>query len=184
MARQASLLIRWRKVQKSWQSESFLIWTSHVPYKQIEKVLLLDPSLLNGSCKPGTVKSISASSCYSSKRLECRRSRVYWLCDLGISLMLWLNCIPPKFMVLLMVKNLPDNAEDVRDSVLIPGLGRFPWTLRAWQLTPVFMPGESHGQRSLVGYGPQGSQRFGQNWSNLSCMYGWTVFPKIHMLNP
>ena len=76
MARQASLLIRWRKVQKSWQSESFLIWTSHVPYKQIEKVLLLDPSLLNGSCKPGTVKSISASSCYSSGRLECWRSRV------------------------------------------------------------------------------------------------------------
>ena len=22
--------------------------------------------------------------------------------------------------------------------------------------TPVFLPGESHGQRSLVGYGPQG----------------------------
>ena len=26
----------------------------------------------------------------------------------------------------------------------------------AWQPTPVFLPGESHGQRSLVGYGPQG----------------------------
>ena len=25
---------------------------------------------------------------------------------------------------------------------------------RAWQPTPVFLPGESHGQRSLVGYGP------------------------------
>ena len=24
---------------------------------------------------------------------------------------------------------------------------------RAWQSTPVFLPGESHGQRSLVGYG-------------------------------
>ena len=24
---------------------------------------------------------------------------------------------------------------------------------RAWQLTPLFLPGESHGQRSLVGYG-------------------------------
>ena len=62
-----------------------------------------------------------------------------------------------------MVKNLPANAEDIRDSGLITGLGRFPWTIRAWQLTPVFMPGESHGQRSLAGYGPQGSQRFGQN---------------------
>jgi len=33
---------------------------------------------------------------------------------------------------------------------LIPGLGRFPWR-RKWQPTPVFLPGESHGQRSLVG---------------------------------
>ena len=27
---------------------------------------------------------------------------------------------------------------------------------RTWQLTPVFLPGESHGQRSLVGYNPWG----------------------------
>ena len=27
---------------------------------------------------------------------------------------------------------------------------------RAWQATPVFLPGESHGQRSLEGYSPQG----------------------------
>ena len=26
----------------------------------------------------------------------------------------------------------------------------------AWQPTPVFLPGESHGQRSLVGYSPWG----------------------------
>ena len=30
-----------------------------------------------------------------------------------------------------------------------------PWR-RAWQPTPVFLPGESHGQRSLVGYSPWG----------------------------
>ena len=27
---------------------------------------------------------------------------------------------------------------------------------RAWHPTPVFLPGESHGQRSLVGYSPRG----------------------------
>ena len=27
---------------------------------------------------------------------------------------------------------------------------------RAWQPSPGFLPGESHGQRSLVGYSPQG----------------------------
>ena len=28
--------------------------------------------------------------------------------------------------------------------------------LREWQPTPAFLPGESHGQRSLVGYSPWG----------------------------
>ena len=32
---------------------------------------------------------------------------------------------------------------------------KIPWR-RAWQPTPVFLPGESHGQRSLVGYSPWG----------------------------
>ena len=28
--------------------------------------------------------------------------------------------------------------------------------MRAWQPAPIFLPGESHGQRSLTGYGPWG----------------------------
>ena len=32
-----------------------------------------------------------------------------------------------------------------------------PWR-RKWQPTPVFLPGESHGERSLAGYSPWGSQ--------------------------
>ena len=32
---------------------------------------------------------------------------------------------------------------------------KIPWR-RIWQPTPVFLPGESHGQRSLAGYSPQG----------------------------
>jgi len=51
------------------------------------------------------------------------------------------------------VKNLPVNAGDVRGVDSIPGWGRLPWR-RAWQPIPVFMPGESHGQRSLVGNSP------------------------------
>ena len=34
-----------------------------------------------------------------------------------------------------------------------PWVGKIPWR-RAWQPTPVFLPGKSHGQRSLVGYSP------------------------------
>ena len=36
---------------------------------------------------------------------------------------------------------------------LDPWIGKTPWR-RAWQPTPVFLPGDSHGQRSLVGYSP------------------------------
>ena len=36
-----------------------------------------------------------------------------------------------------------------------PCVGKTPWR-RKWQPTPAFLPGESHGQGSLVDYGPQG----------------------------
>ena len=55
----------------------------------------------------------------------------------------------------LMIKNPPTNAGDAKDARLMPGWGRSPWR-RKWQPTPVFLPGESQGQRSLVGYGPWG----------------------------
>ena len=38
-----------------------------------------------------------------------------------------------------------------------PWVGKIPWR-RKWQPTPVFLPGESHGQRSLVGYSPRVSK--------------------------
>ena len=50
------------------------------------------------------------------------------------------------------------SAGDAEDVGLIPGLGRFSCG-RKWQLTPVFLPGSFHRQRSLVGYSPWESQR-------------------------
>ena len=45
-----------------------------------------------------------------------------------------------------------------------PWIGKIPWR-RKWQPTPVFLPGKSHGQRSLVAGGLQsmGSKRVGHN---------------------
>ena len=48
----------------------------------------------------------------------------------------------------LVVKNLPPNAGYIRDAGWEDPQGR------AWQATAVFLPGVSHGQRSLVGYSP------------------------------
>ena len=50
----------------------------------------------------------------------------------------------------LMVKNLTANAGDIRDTGSIPVSGRSPGGGHDNPL--VFLPGESHGQRSLAGY--------------------------------
>ena len=56
-----------------------------------------------------------------------------------------------------------------------PWVAKIPWR-RKWHPTPVFLPGESHGQRSLVGYSPWG-HKTRPRW--LSTLYGpsWTMFP-------
>ena len=51
------------------------------------------------------------------------------------------------------VKNLP-----VMWETWAPWVLKFSWR-RAWQPTPVFFPGESHGQGSPVGYSPRGCKK-------------------------
>ena len=45
-----------------------------------------------------------------------------------------------------LVKNLPA----MQETWVNPWVRKFPWR-RKWQPTPVFLPGKSHGQRSLAG---------------------------------
>ena len=47
-----------------------------------------------------------------------------------------------------MVKNPPTDVGDARDMGSIP-VRKIPWS-RKWQPTPVFLPGKTHGQRSLA----------------------------------
>ena len=51
-------------------------------------------------------------------------------------------------------------AYTARDLGQIPGSERSPWR-RAWQIIPVFLPGESHGQGSLVSNSPWGCKESG-----------------------
>ena len=70
---------------------------------------------------------------------------------------------------------------------LDPWVGKTPWR-RKWQPTPVFLPRESHGWRSLLGYSPQGRKEsdttkqfhfthFVKNWYYffLSCLAEFTT---------
>ena len=58
---------------------------------------------------------------------------------------------------------------------LISGSGRFPWR-RKWQSTPVFLPGKSHGQRSLASYTPWGHKK---SWTRIC---NWTTKQNKHSL--
>ena len=55
------------------------------------------------------------------------------------------------FLVAQIVKNLPAMQETRVD----PLVGKIPWR-RQWQSSPIFLPGEFHGQRSWVGYSRRG----------------------------
>ena len=54
------------------------------------------------------------------------------------------------------------SASNARDPGLLPGFDhwvrKISWR-RKWQPTPVFLPGESYGWRSLVGYSPWGCKK-------------------------
>ena len=54
-----------------------------------------------------------------------------------------------------LVNNLPASAGDTGDMGSILGLGKIPWR-RKWQPAPIFLPGKSHGWRSLGGDSPWG----------------------------
>ena len=57
--------------------------------------------------------------------------------------------------VALVVRNLPAQCMRHKRHGFDPRVRKIPWR-RAWKPTPVFLPGESHGQRSLAGYSPWG----------------------------
>ena len=58
--------------------------------------------------------------------------------------------------------------------------GKIPWR-RKWQPTPVFLHGESHGQRSLAGYSPWGGKESDTtkrlNSNNIVSMRSWMSNP-------
>ena len=54
--------------------------------------------------------------------------------------------------VVLVEKNWLAIAGDMRHD-FYPWVGKIPWR-REWKPIPVFLLGESHGQRNLVGYSP------------------------------
>ena len=64
-------------------------------------------------------------------------------------------------MVVQKVKN-PPAVQEMQETEFYPWVGKIPWR-RKWQPTPVFLPGECYGQRSLAGY-----SLWGRKWSDMT----------------
>jgi len=70
------------------------------------------------------------------------------------------------------VRNLPSGEESAcqcrrcKRRGFKPWVGKIPWS-RKGQPTPVFLPGESHGQRSLTGLQSRELQTVGHDWARM-----------------
>ena len=75
---------------------------------------------------------------------------------------LWCLMVSKENMKLLQLPEAHPGSSDGKESAYnagdlgsIPRSGRFPWRTKG-QPTPLFLPGKSHGKRSLAGYSPWG----------------------------
>ena len=80
------------------------------------------------------------------------------------------------------VKNPPAKAGDSGDAGLIPGVKKLPWR-RKWQPTPVFLPEESHGQRTLVCGVTKGGTRLSDFTFTFNFYFYWLKCPRTQISN-
>ena len=80
----------------------------------------------------------------------------------------------------------PINCAAVYRWFFIKSIGDYSWR-RKWQPTPVFLPGKSHGQRSLMGYSPWGQETVGRDLATkqhgdycfLLLLFLWCLAPSM-----
>ena len=112
-----------------------------------------------------------------------------------VSVFNWVSSHPGTSQVALVVMNPPANAGDLRD--VVPSLNWEDSLEEGMQPTPVFLPGESHGQRSLASCSPWDCKVRLESISSLSVSHpsiprewrgSWNGFtwegPKYKKVNP
>ena len=75
-----------------------------------------------------------------------------WVCSSAIWSGEWMSQFRPPWTSLVTQQRIHLQCRRPR---FYPWVGKIPWR-REWLPTPVSLPGESHGQRSLTGYSPWG----------------------------
>ena len=133
-----------------------------------------DDCIISKSCveHSGTTTWISVVS-------DCSGPTLYCLATLSNSSQTWssltIECGKPQrmcsvhrspidFLLAQMVSLRSPNCHKMHET----WVEKIPWR-RKWQPTPVFLPGESHGRRTLAGYSPWGRKETQQsNWTELN----------------
>ena len=118
-----------------------------------------------------TLLSLSSLSLSLFFFLSELTSKFIWQKNLSLTLMkqfIIFNYPIYSFSSSSVVKNLPAKQEMWVQSM---GCKEDPWR-RKWQPTPIFLPGKSHGWRSLAGYSSWGHKRVRHNLANEhACMH-------------
>ena len=97
----------------------------------------------------------------------------YWAPPLR-HLLISLNPMSVAFSLILSVNKLRKKGESqiTTKQLALPTLMIVKWR-RAWQPTPVFLPGESRGQKSLAGYSPRGHKKLDRTEWLSTAQHNW-----------
>ena len=121
----------------------FLVDANHLSHSLTWKISFCDKNWL---------RNRSLNHILLGLHVSCSPSYFY-LYYFSLSKSYWFQDSIVASQVALLVKNLLPNAGDIKRCGFDPWVGKISWR-RKWQSTPVFLPRESCGQRSLAGYSP------------------------------
>ena len=138
MLKNICTVLRWHKISSCVYLKCKTIYDLEIP------LLRICPSeILGWLCKDTCIWKRCSGQNFCKEQRTGNKLNVFRVGAEG-------NTCTKAFLVAQAVKNPPTMRE-----IQVRSLGweDLPWR-RAWQPTSVFLPGESHGQRSLVGYSP------------------------------
>ena len=118
-----------------------------------DRQVMVECSDKTGSTGDGNGKPLQYS-CLENTMNSMKRQKDITLKDICMCVCVCAYIYIYASQVVLVVKIQPP-MQETQESRFNAWVGKIPWS-RKWQPTPVSWPGESHGQRCLVGYSPWG----------------------------
>ena len=128
---------------KSVEQEPKLPLRRGIPYLQGEEFSLIETLIMGATLTEGTHTRVKHICVHAQSSLTLWSLRT-WVSFIGRRIPYYLSCLQNVCVCMCMYWSTLDS-----------WVRKIPWR-REWKCTPVFLPGESDGQRSLAGYSPWG----------------------------